>query len=237
MKARDIMVSPVITVKPDTSIEEVARLFLDRRISGAPVVDDRGSLVGIISEGDLLFRAEIGTERPHPYWFLQSAGEEILAAEYVKARARRVADVMTRKVVTATPDASLSEIAALLEAKFVKRLPIVEDGQLIGIVTRVNLIQALASAPKVQETTPADTAIRSQLLRHLSEQRWAHKSQFNVIVHDGVVDLWGETNSEAEKVAIRVAAESMPGVRAVNDHLLMRRREAPPKTERDITTR
>jgi len=175
------MISPVITVKPSASIKDVAKVFLKRRISGAPVVDDKGMLVGIISEGDLLFRSEIGTEKPHPYWFLQLAQEEHLAAEYVKAHARTVADVMTRKVVTAVPDATLNEIAALLENNSIKRIPIVKDGQLIGIVSRANLIQGLASAPRDLDISISDTEVRSKLLQYLNEQRWAHTSCLNVI--------------------------------------------------------
>lgn len=238
MKARDVMAFPVITVKPNSSIEEVAKTFVQGRISGAPVVDDDGKLVGVISEGDLMYRSEIGTVRPHPYWFLEFAGKEHLAAEYVKARARKAADVMTRKVITASPDSSLNEIAALLENSSIKRVPVVENGELVGIVSRANLIQALASAPAHLDITPSDTIIRTALLWHLAEQRWADASRLNVIVHDGLVELWGAVNSDAEKQAIRVAAESMAGVRAVIDHLIVEPREAVRKMpERDITTR
>jgi CBS domain-containing protein len=237
MKAYDIMVSPVISVKPNSSIKEVAKVFLERRISGAPVVDDKGTLVGIISEGDLLFRSEIGTERPHPYWFLQLAQEERLAAEYVKAHARTVADVMTRKVVTALPDATLNEIAALLENNSIKRVPIVKNGQLVGIVSRANLIQALASAPREVDISASDMTIRSILLQYLNEQRWAQTSRLNIIVHNGVVELWGIANSDAERQALRVAAESTRGIRAVNDHLVIQPREAAKVAERDITSR
>jgi CBS domain-containing protein len=238
MKARDVMAFPVVTVKPSSSIEEVAKMFVQRRISGAPVVDDTGKLVGIISEGDLMYRSEIGTERPHPYWYLEYAGAEHLAAEYVKARARKASDVMTRKVVTASPDASLNDVAALLENNSIKRLPIVQNGELVGIVSRANLIQALTSAPARLDVTPSDTALRIALLRHLVEQPWAETSRLNVIVHEGLVELWGAVNSDVEKQAIRVAAESMEGVRAVIDHLIVEPRGAARYApERDITTR
>jgi CBS domain-containing protein len=226
---------PVITVKWSSSIEEVAKTFVRRRISGAPVVDDNGKLVGLISEGDLMYRSEIGTERSHPYWYLEYAGKEHLAAEYVKARALKVADVMTRGVITASPDASLNEIAALFETNSIKRVPIVENGELVGIVSRANLIQALASTSGGSNVTSSDSAIRTALLRHLAEQRWADASRLNVIVHDGLMELWGVVNSDAEKQAIRVAAESMGGVHAVSDHLIVQHRKAV-LPERDITT-
>jgi CBS domain-containing protein len=222
MKARDVMVSPVITVRPYSSVREIAKTFLARRISAVPVVDDQGKLVGIVSEGDLLHRSEAGTERQRPWWLLTLTENETLAAEYVKAHGRKVADVMTRDVVTATPDTPLHEIATLLEKHSIKRVPIVRDGQLIGIVTRANLIQAVASGEKGLEVPLSDTTIRDKLLAHLNAQSWAHTSLLNVTVTDGVVDLWGMTNSETEKNAIRVAAESTFGVRAVNDNLVMR---------------
>lgn len=226
MKARDVMVSPVVTVKPSCPVKEVAGILLERRISGVPVVDDEGRLVGIVSEGDLLHRAETGTERKHSWWLSIVAGDGALAADYAKSHARKVADVMTRKLVTATPDTPLDEIAMLLESHSIKRVPIVENGQLVGIVSRANLIQAVASARKGLEIPASDTAIRDRLMSHLKAQRWAHTGLLNVIVNDGVVDLWGFANSTTEKKAVRVAAESTPGVRAVNDHLLVRSVEA-----------
>jgi len=208
MKARDVMVSPVITVKPSSSVKEVATTLLERRISAVPVVDDQGKLVGIISEGDLMHRSEAGTERQRSWWLLGWTGDETLATEYVKAHARKVADVMTRNVITATPETPLHEIAALLERNSIKRVSIVKDGQLVGIVSRANLIQAVASTRKELEITLSDTTIRDKLLAHLTSQEWAHTSLLNVTVSGGVVNLWGITNSDAERMAIRVAAES-----------------------------
>lgn len=221
MLARDVMVAPVITVKPYASVKAVADLFWKRRISGAPVVDDNGTIVGMISEGDLVYRYELKTDRPHPYWFLQLAGKETLAKDYAKAHAKHVADVMTRNVITVAPDTSLNDIAALMEKNSIKRVPIVENGQLVGIVSRANLVQALASAPRGIDLTLSDSTIRAKLLLELSNKPWAKGSRVNVIVHDGVVDLWGTACSDAEKQAIRAAAESTPGVCAVNSHLVI----------------
>ncbi|MGA7488332.1 MAG: CBS domain-containing protein [Xanthobacteraceae bacterium] len=226
MKAHDVMVSPVITVKPNASVREVAKIFIDRRISAVPVVDDQGRLVGIISEGDLLHRSEAGTERKRSSWLLLLTGNDTLAAEYVRAHARKVADVMTRNVITAAPDTPLHEIASLLEKNAIKRVPIVKDGQVVGLVSRANLIQAVATARKELEIPLSDATIRNQLQSRLRAQPWAHTSLLNVTVNGGVVELWGLANSDAERKAIRIAAESEPGVRDVNDHLIVRPLEA-----------
>ena len=220
MKARDVMVSPVISVKPSCTVKEVAKTLLERRISAVPVVDDTGKLVGIVSEGDLMHRAEIGTQRRHSWWLRVLTGDDALAAEYTKAHARTVADVMTRDVITASPDTPLHEIAALLERHSIKRVPIVRDGALLGIVSRANLLQALASSHKDLGIQLSDTAIRDRILAHLNNEPWAHTLLLNVTVNGGVVDLWGITGSDAERKAIRVAAESAPGVTGVNDHLV-----------------
>jgi CBS domain-containing protein len=227
MRARDVMVAPVITVKPHASVKEVAKIFLHNRISAVPVVDDQGKVVGIVSEGDLIRRSEAATEREHPWWLAAFSDPENLAAEYVKAHARKVADVMTRNVITASPNTPLSAIATLLESHAIKRVPIVENAQLVGIVSRANLIQAVASGRKELDITLPDSMIRNKLLAHLKTQHWAHTRLLNVTVNDGVVDLWGIVNSDTERTAIRVAAESMPGVRAVNDHLGSWSRAAP----------
>jgi CBS domain-containing protein len=225
MKARDVMVSPVITVKTSTPVREVAKTLLEKRISAVPVVDEKGKLVGMVSEGDLMHRAEAGTEQRRSWWLRLVSGDDVLAADYIKSHARKAADVMTPNVITATPDTPLDEIALLLEKNGIKRVPIVKDGQLVGIVTRANLVQAVASAPKGLEIPVSDEAIRDKLLAHLKAQPWARTGLLNVTVNDGVVNLWGITDSETERNAIRVAAESIPGVRAVNNHLTLRPRQ------------
>lgn len=222
MKARDVMVSPVITVKPSASVGEVAETFVKYRISAVPVLDDQNRLVGIVSEGDLLHRAEAGTQRRRSWWLLGFMRDETLAEDYIKAHARRVEDVMTRRVTTATPEMPLHEIAALLEKNAIKRVPVIENGALVGIVSRANLIQAVASARKSLDIPLSDSAIRDRILAHLKAQPWAHTSLLNITVTNGVVDLWGCTDSDAERKAIRVAAEAEQGVQAVNDNLVTR---------------
>jgi CBS domain-containing protein len=221
MNARDVMVSPVITVKPSATVKEVAQLLLKHHISALPVVDDAGKVVGIVSEGDLIRRADLNTDKQRPRWLAALfADEETLAAEYVKTHGRKVSDVMTKWVVAASPDMSLRDIATRLEKHGIKRVPVVHNGALLGIVSRSNLIQALAADRKGLDVPISDTQLRDNLLRHLNAQPWAHTFLLNVTVHDGIVDLWGLTRSETEKRALRVAAETMPGVRAVNDNLI-----------------
>jgi CBS domain-containing protein len=220
MKARDVMVAPVVTVKPHASVQEVAKTLVDRRISAVPVVDDVGKLVGIISEGDLMHRSETGTERQYRRWMIRLvAGDASLPADYIKAHGRKAADIMTKSVITISPETPLDEIAILLERNSIKRVPVVRGGQLVGIVSRANIVQAFAAMPKGLEIPLSDSKIRDKLLSHLKEQLWAHTGQLNVTVTDGVVSLWGITSSETERQAIRVAAEATPGVKAVNDYL------------------
>ncbi len=220
MQARNVMVTPVVTVKPSATVQEVAKQFLERQISAAPVVDDNGKLVGIVSEGDLLHRVEAGTERRRSWWLRAFTEADTLAAEYVKSHGRKVSDVMTRTVITAAPETPIHEIATVLEKNAIKRLPILENGQLVGIVSRANLLQAVASARQVLEVTPSDKAIRERILSGLRAEPWAHTALLNVTVSDGVVDLWGLAESKAERKAIKVAAETTPGVRVVNDNMV-----------------
>jgi CBS domain-containing protein len=218
------MVTNVITVTPDACVQDVAGILLANRISGVPVVGTGGELLGIVSEGDLMRRVESGTTRRRPWWLSLLMGKEGLAAEFVREHSRKVADVMTRSVVTAGPDASLRDIADLLEKNGIKRVPIVSQGKMVGIVTRANLLQALASVSKglAPSAKPNDDVIRRDVVARLEAEPWTRPSLINVIVHDGNVDLWGIVDSPLEKNAARVAAEITAGVRAVNDNLIIR---------------
>jgi CBS domain-containing protein len=222
MRARDVMVSPVITVKPASSVREVAKTLVERGVSALPVVDDQGKIVGIVSEGDLVRRAEVGTEHRRPWWLLSLTDDAALAADYTKVHARKVVDIMTHNVITAAPETPLHDVATLLEKNSIKHIPVVENGQLVGIVSRANLVQAMASARESLEVPLSDSAIRDKLLAHLKEQPWAHTGLLNITVTNGIVDLWGFTDSDQERKAIRVAAECSPGVNAVNDNLAKR---------------
>lgn len=224
MKAAEIMVANVITVTPEQTVQEVAEILLDRRISGLPVVNAAGELVGIVSEGDLMRRVDAGTEHRRSWWLRLLMGREGLAEEYVREHARKVADVMTRSVITASPDTPIGEIANLLERNAIKRVPIVKDRKVVGIVSRANLIQALAALRKqiTVERPLSDATLRESVLAQFQSEPWMRTSLINVTAHEGVVDLWGVVDSQSEKKAMRVAAEVTPGVRKVNDAIIVR---------------
>jgi CBS-domain-containing membrane protein len=211
MKARDVMVSPVITAGENETVRDVARLLIAKRISAVPVVDGAGKLVGIVTEADLMHRTEAGTEHSYSWWLSLFLGDRAIAADYVKSHALKVRDIMTRDVKTAEPETPLCEIADLFEENHIKRVP---------IVSRSNIIQAVASAKPTLKVSLPDTAIREKLMNELKQQPWTHVHKLNVTVTNGVVDLWGFVESEMVRQAITVAAEAIPGVRGVNDHLM-----------------
>jgi len=218
MRARDIMYRAVATTTPETTIEAVARLMINLRVSGVPVLDKNGQLVGIITEGDLLRRAETGTERRRSRWSEWFSANSRLAAEYIKSHARRVEDVMTREVVSVEELASLGEIAELMETKRIKRVLVVHDGKIVGIVSRADLLQVLASGGAASADEESDRLIRERLLAELRTQEWASPVESNVVVADGVVHFWGTVGSQEERKALRVVAENTPGVRGIEDH-------------------
>lgn len=224
MKASDVMVTDVITVTPESDVPTVATLLLTNHISGAPVVDGQGKLVGMISEGDLLRRSEAGTAHERPWWLRLLMGRELLAGEFLKEHSRRVGDLMTRDVVSAAPDTPVVDIATLLERHRIKRVPIVEGGTVVGIVSRANLIQALATfRKKALEPQPiADIELRETVVSRLKSEPWVRPNLINVTVTDGTVDLWGIVGSAVEKQALRVAVETVPNVKAVNDNVIVR---------------
>jgi CBS domain-containing protein len=215
------MVRAVATTTPDTTVETVAQLMINLRITGVPVLDRNGQLVGIVTEGDLLRRVETGTERRRSGWSEWFSGNARLAADYVKSHARRIEDVMTRKVVTVEELAGLDEIAELMERNGIKRIPVVHDGKIVGIVSRADLLQVLASggAPTT-EAEDSDRLIRGRLLAELDTQEWASPTEANIVVSDGILHFWGTVGSEEERTALRVLAENIPGVRGVEDHTI-----------------
>jgi CBS domain-containing protein len=221
MQAKDVMTTKVVTVAPDTRVEQIAALLLERRISGVPVVDADGRLVGIVTEGDLMRRPEIGTERHRGWWLRLFGDERDRAAEYARAHGSRAERVMTRNVVTVTEETPLGEIARLLEEHRIKRVPVVRDGMLVGIVSRANLLHALAArpAPTPPERWMDDRALRDEVVRALDDASLATHGPLNVIVTNGVVELWGLVESDEERRALRVVAENVRGVVAVKDNL------------------
>ncbi len=221
MRAADIMTPDVITVGEQATIPQVANLLAKNAISAVPVVDSDGKVVGMVSEGDLLHRAETGTQRRRSWWLDMVASTNQLARDYIKSHAQTVKDVMTRDVISVTETTPMADIAVILEANGIKRVPVLRDGRLVGIVSRANLVQALAMT--VTETAVGsaadDLAIRERLLAELKTERWAEVSPANVTVKEGVVHLWNSYASEEEKRALLVAAQNTPGVRRVEDHM------------------
>ncbi len=230
MHASDVMTPNVITVGPDVSVQDLAALLSERRISGAPVVDAAGSMIGIVSEGDLLHRAELGTERPresrHSWWLEHFASG--LAQDYVKSHGRTVKDIMTSDVVTVSEETNLADVATLLETHRVKRVPVMREGKIVGIISRANLVRALCAT---QAAPPAgagagadgdDREIRNKLLAELAQQPWAAKLWAqDIIVSNGVVHLWfGSDEPDDRRKAVRVAAENVPGARGVEEHVV-----------------
>ncbi|MFZ2093217.1 MAG: CBS domain-containing protein [Pseudolabrys sp.] len=226
MRAADVMVTNVITVRSDTSVREIAEILLANRISAVPVLDKAGNMVGIVSEGDLIHRVEVGTER-HPSWWLEfMAGKQTLAQEFIKSHARRAADLMTRNVITVKADTPLGELASLLDKHRIKRVPVVDDsGKIIGIVSRANLVQALINLrPEIApDKTIGDSVLRGNILAQLRSEPW-WPGGVEIIVHSGAVELWGIVESQVQKDAIRIAIEVMPGVRTVSDNLSVQQR-------------
>ena len=221
MKARDIMTSPVITVEPDTSVKEIAGLLFERRISAVPVLE-KGRLVGLVSEADLLHRQEIGTDHgaTSGSWWLRLFSADRSPEEYIKSHARHARNIMTHDVATVTPDTPIAQIATLLETRRIKRVPVMDEGHLVGIVSRSNLVQALAVKPVPEAGRPeGDDAIRASLLAELERQLWwGRQVVSNIVVTDGVVHYWGTLDSEDQREAARIAAENVPGVRRIEDH-------------------
>ena len=221
MRAIDVMTSEVISVDENATVTAVARLLAERGISAVPVVDKANQVIGMVSEGDLLHRAETGTERRRSWWLDMMVSTNKLAGDYIKSHSGKVKDVMTRKVLSVTEATPVADIALLLETNRIKRVPVVRDGKLVGILSRANLVRALAmtidEAPSGAEAD--DRRIRDKLLAELKAQRWAEVSPANITVKDGVVHLWSSYLSEQEKRALVVAAENIPGVRRVEDHM------------------
>lgn len=214
MQARDVMSTPVISVGEDASVADVARLLLRHGISAVPVLGADGRLLGIVSEGDLVRRVESGTERVPSWWLRMFGDTEDQVRDYAKTHGRRAADVMTREVTTVDEDTGLAEIAALLERHRIKRVPVVRGNEVVGIVSRANLLRGLASSPAQTrssgEAAPSDRALKTRIEEEM--RRAGLDTAFvNVVVADGVAWLWGAVRSESQLDAARISAENAVG--------------------------
>lgn len=224
MKASDLMTTHVVTIPPEASIAEAIRIMLQKRVSGLPVVDAGGALVGVVTEGDFLRRGELATERHRPRWLEFLVGPHRLADEYVRAHARKVADVMSADVATVTEETPVDAVVQLMEKRRVKRLPVLRHGKVVGIISRANLLLALAriaakSPPAIDDALADDMTIRSRVLAEIDKQVWAPRALLEVTVTEGVVHLRGVILDEKDRQALRVLAETVPGVKGIEDHL------------------
>jgi CBS domain-containing protein len=216
MRAIDVMTLGAVTVRDEASVPEAARLMLQYGISGLPVVDAASRLVGFITEGDFLRHIETETGRQRPRWFefLLSPGR--LADEYVHSHSRKVREVMTRQVVTVAEETPVDEIVRLMERHPIKRVPVIRDNKVVGIVSRANLLRGFARQPDEAPTATADDlAIREQIVDELISQAWGAHAPIDIVVRNGIVQLWGPVYDERVARALRLVAENVPGVRGV----------------------
>jgi CBS domain-containing protein len=221
MIAADVMTRNVISVPPDATVADAVELMLGRGISGLLVVDASGMLAGIVTEGDLLRRDELGTQRRRSWWLRLLASPGRQAADFTRAHGRKVADVMTRDVLSVAADAPLTDIVALMEEHRVKRVPVLDGDHVVGVVSRADLLRALSVAARERhETVADDRTIREHILDTLAHESWAPRTTLNVTVVNSVADLWGTISNDQERRAICVMAENAPGVTKVIDHLV-----------------
>ena len=216
MQAQDVMTTSVASIREDATVQQAAKLMLERRVSALPVLDGKDRVVGIVSEGDLVRRAELGTDAPRSWWLRLFA--EDAARDYLKTHGSSVRDVMARPVVSVRRTTSVQEIAKLLEKHRIKRVPVLEGSRLIGIVSRADLVRQLVTGrTKPTTRTANDRKLRAQVLNEL-RRSGARLDYVNVTVEHGVVHLWGGVPSNSEQKALRMAAKQIDGVRKVEDH-------------------
>lgn len=226
MQAMKVMTRTVVTVPADATVWAAADILLGARVSAAPVVDADGRMLGIVSEADLLNRPEIGTV-PSRSWLQRLLTDEaILARDYLRSHSHRVADVMTRKVVAIDERTDLKDVAALMQKHRIKRVPVVRDGKVVGIVSRANLLQGLlAREPQPATAHASDDTLRGQVVAALARHDWG-TGVSNVVVENGVVHVWGSVTSPSVREAVRVAAENVPGVQRVVNKVVVLPRDA-----------
>ncbi len=220
MQARDIMTKAVISVRPDTTVRDVAILMTEKHVSGLPVIDADNKLVGIISQGDLLHRRELGTEAKHKWWLSIFANPDTMAREYTKSHGLRARDVMTRHVTSVDESAELADVAAVLDYANIKRVTVLDNGRLVGIIARSDLVKALSKVPPAERKIGvANNSLHQTLTQKLRRQPWLESSFLNLAVADGVVQLWGYVGTADQRRALHAMIEETEGVTAIDDHL------------------
>lgn len=220
MKAQELMTKNIITAGPETTVKEIAGLLVEHRISAVPIVNEGGEIIGIVSESDLFHRAETATEHKRSWWLSALTETDTLAREYVKSHGTKAEDVMSRVVISVHEDADLSEVADILDSHGIRRVPVVKEGRLIGIVSRADIVRALVqvevSAPAAR---PDDSSLQTAILKEIRSQSWLSARSVSVTVKDGVAELWGLVDSEDEKKALHVLVEAIDGVQGIEDHV------------------
>jgi len=223
MKASEIMTKRVISIEPEATIVQAIKLMLKNHLSGLPVIDGSGNLVGIITEGDFLHRREIGTELKRNAWLDAIFGPEQSAQDYVRSHGIRVAELMTRPPITVDADTSLDKVVHLMERHYIKRLPVLRKGKVVGIISRANLMRALASIHRASsKTSQNDQEIRKRLVADIEKQNWAYGADVMVLVRDGAVDLCGTLNDSSQRGALKALVREKSGVRKLYDHLRLK---------------
>jgi CBS domain-containing protein len=223
MKASDVMTKRVISIEPQATIVQAIRLMLKNHLSGLPVLDRSGKLVGVITEGDFLHRREIGTERKHNAWFVAVFGPEQSTRDYVRAHGIKVGELMTRQPITVNEDTSLDRVVHLMERHHIKRLPVLRKNKVVGIISRANLMRALASIHRASpETSRNDQEIRRRIVADIEKENWAYGTDVMVLVRDGIVDLCGTINDSSQRAALKALVREKSGVRKLYDHLCLK---------------
>jgi CBS domain-containing protein len=227
MIVAEVMTHQIVTVMPGHSVRHAAQIMLDHHVSGLPVVEGDGRLVGILTEGDLLRRTEFGSDAADASGWARANWTDGNARDFVRSHSWRVEDVMSRPVLTATEDMPLSQAAILMGTRGIKRLPVVRDGQVVGVVSRADLLQIIANASP-EPIAVGDDAMEVSCRARLREVAPMFAACPEVSVADGVVHLWGRVRSEAERDVARVAVEGVPRVRGIEDHLVIQLPSAAP---------
>jgi CBS domain-containing protein len=221
MQARDFMTKDVVTAGADTSVGEIAALLVLHHISAVPVVAD-GQLLGIVSQTDLAHRSETGTEKRRKWWLEMFADPDSMAREYVKSHGHKARDVMTRVVVSVPEDASLAEVADVLDTQRIRQVPVTSGGRLVGMISRADLVRALAEATITSsKSRPDNGTLQKAVWEQVKAQLWLKSAFVNLAVKDGVVELWGAVDSKEQRDALRVLVEGVSGVQRVEDHVTL----------------
>lgn len=220
MKAHEIMTTDVTTVGLTTTVKEIATLLVNQRISAVPVVDDDRHVIGIVSESDLFHRAETDTERKRSWWLKAFTDTNVLARDYVKSHGLKAEDIMSRVVTSVHENADLAEVADILDTHQIRRVPVVKEGRLIGLISRADIVRALIQAEETSAgSKPDDSALQTAILKEIRAQSWLSARSVSVTVKDNVAELWGLVDSEDERKALHVLVEAVDGVKSVDDHV------------------